>query len=124
MGPEPRCWASAAKWYLYIIYYYSANSELAGYKVVGKCYQIDLSPLTGGRCLTGIGISGGKVNLVTSRLSSNLRLSSVHVPLQFLFFGGNVRVAFSHSNKLGTSFSVFFSDCLVLTEPNLQCRVS
>lgn len=58
----------------------------------------------------GIGTSGSKVNLVTSRIASNLRLSSVHVPLQSLFLGGNVRVAFSHSNKLGTSLSGFFSD--------------
>lgn len=54
----------------------------------------------------GIGTSGGKVNLVTSRIASNLRLSSVHVPLQSLFLGGNVRVAFSHANKLGTSLVV------------------
>lgn len=58
VGPEPRCWTSAARWYLYIICYYSANSELAGSKVVGICFQIDLSPLTGGRCLMGIGTSG------------------------------------------------------------------
>lgn len=71
----------------------------------------------------GIGTSVGKVNLVTSRIASNLRLSSVHVPLQSLFLGGDVRVAFSHSNKLGTS-RVFFSGYLVLTEQDLQCRVS
>lgn len=72
----------------------------------------------------GIGTSGGNVNLVTSRIASNLRLSTVHVPLQSLFLGGNVRVAFSHSNKLGTYLSVFFSDYLVLPEQDLQCRVS
>ena len=51
----------------------------------------------------GIGASVGKVNLLTSRIAFNRRLSSLHVPLQSLFLGGNVRVAFSHSNKLGTS---------------------
>lgn len=67
----------------------------------------------------GIGTSVGKVNLVTSRIASNLRLSSMQS-----FFLGIVRVAFSHSNKLGTSPSIFFLGFLVLTEQDLQFRVS
>lgn len=52
---------------------------------------------------------------MTSKVSHNLRVSvivgvsTVHVSLRSMSLGGNVR-GYSHSNKLGTSPSVFFSD--------------
>lgn len=89
---------------------HSADSELVGREAVDTCYWMDLSPLTGQRCLVGISASGGKVNPMVSRLFSNLESLLGACALWSLFLGGNVRVAFSHSNKLGTSLSVFFSD--------------
>lgn len=48
------------------------------------------------------------------RFSIIIGVRSGHASLGSMSVGGDVRVAFSHSNKLGTSLSVFFSDSWTL----------